>query len=336
MPRDSLDPLTDGADRLAGPLRAATVCTASPGLHRLFFADGLGMEMDGPLHQTDADRAACRARWGIEDGVSWDLYHLARPGVPEAATVRLLALDRATPSVHRSWSPHALGPFSLGFPCDELEALDGHVRRLSFGALNPMSAYRVPRPDGSDYGIQETIFGAPDFVHAVGVSRRDGMPQLGPTDREGRGGPAYTAYVTDDSDALVAFFTGVLGWELRSDREWESTGETGAMQNPEGTVFRFAILYARGARTGHVLVVHFRTLEPAPPAAPPRPPNRGLTMWTFPVHDLDEVRRRAVAAGAPVVWGPGPVADPLWGEGRAMTVLTPDGFTVELYEDAGV
>ena len=329
---DSLAPLTDGADRLAGPLRAATVCTATPELHRLFFCDGLGMTMDGPLALSDGDRDACRQRWGLDAETAWDLFHLHRPDVPEAATIRLLAFDRAAPSVHTSWSPHAVGPLSLGFPTDDLETLDRHLRGLSFGALNPLSAYEVPRADGSTYGIHESIFGAPDFVHAVGISRRDGMAQLGPTDRRGLGGPAYTAYVTDDSDALVAFFTDVLGWELRSDREWESTGETGAMQNPEGTVFRFAIVYARGARTGHVLVVHFRTLDPTPAGVAPRPPHRGLTMWTFGVRDLDAVAERARAAGTRVAWGPAESADPLWGSARAMTLLTPDGFVVELYE----
>ena len=329
---DSLDPLTDGADRLVGPLRAATICTADFDAHRLFFVDGMGMTLDGPVRQSDRDRAACRERWGITDDVSWDHYHLSRPDVPETATIRLLALDRVTPSVHTSWSPHAVGPFSLGFPTADLEPLDARVRKLSFGALNPMSRYEVPRPDGSAYGIHETIFGAPDFLHAVGVSRRDGMEQLGPTDAEGHGGPAYTAYCTDDSDALIAFFEDVLSWELRSDREWESTGETGAMQNPEGTVFRFSILYAKGARTGHVLFVHFRTLTPKPAATPPRPPNRGLTMWTFAARDLDEVAGRARVHGATVVHGPTPASDPLWGDARALTLLTPDGFAVEVYE----
>ena len=331
---DSLAPLTDGTDRLVGPLRAATLCTASPDLHRLFFCDGMGMTMDGPLVLTDDDRQSCRARWGLADDVDWDLYHLHRPDVPEAATIRLLHLHRVTPSIHTSWSPHAIGPFSLGFPTDDLETLDAHLRRLSFGALNPMSRYEVPRPDGSTYGIHESIFGAPDFLHAVGISRRDGMAQLGPTDAHGRGGPAYTAYVTNDSDALIAFFTDVLGWELRSDREWESTGETGAMQNPEGTVFRFSIVYAKGARTGHVLIVHFRTLEPRPAGTPPRLPHRGLAAWTFAVEDVDEVARRAERAGEQILFGPSESRDPFWGSARALTLLTPDGFTVELYESA--
>ena len=329
---DSLAPLTDGSDRLAGPLRAATICTADLDAHRLFFCDGLGMMMDGPLEISDETRDACRERWGIGGEVGWEVYHLSRPDVPEVAVIRLLVLDRVTPSIHTSWSPHAVGPFSLGFPTDDLEALDPHLRGLSFGALNPLSRYEVPRPDGSTYGIHESIFGAPDFLHAVGISRRDGMAQLGPTDARGRGGPAYTAYVTDDSDALIAFFTDVLGWELRSDREWESTGETGAMQNPEGTVFRFSIVYAKGASTGHVLVVHFRTLDPRPAGAAPRPPNRGLTMWTFAARDLDAVAERSRASGAEIVSGPAGSADPLWGTARAMTLRTPDGFTVELYE----
>ncbi len=64
----------------------------------------------------------------------------------------------------------------------------------------------------------------------------------------------------------------------------------------------------------------------------PRPPNRGLVAWTFPVRDLGEVERRAKAAGTPIVAGPIDYRSPTLGRHRALTVLAPNGFLVELVE----
>ena len=57
----------------------------------------------------------------------------------------------------------------------------------------------------------ETIFNGPDFAHAVGIYRGDGMARLGRWMLLPAGGPAYSAQVFDDSDAMLAFLTEVLG-----------------------------------------------------------------------------------------------------------------------------
>jgi catechol 2,3-dioxygenase-like lactoylglutathione lyase family enzyme len=224
---------------------------------------------------------------------------------------------------------------SLGFPTAELVPWDAELRRLGYEGMNPMSEYRVPRPDGSDYGMQETIFKAPDYMHAVTLSRRDGMPQLGPVDsRTGRGGPVYSAQILEESDRVLAFYTEVLGLELRSDREWKSSGSKGALAVPDGTVFRFSILYSQGATFGHLLFVDFRGKGLPPTGVAPRPPNRGLAMWSFPVRDLGEIERRVEEHGITVVGGPVSYESPSLGRHRALTLLAPNGFLVELFEPA--
>jgi catechol 2,3-dioxygenase-like lactoylglutathione lyase family enzyme len=198
----------------------------------------------------------------------------------------------------------------------------------------PLSRYQIPRADGTLYGIHETIFKAPDYVHSVAISRGDGMPQLGPVDpATGRGGPVYSAQIIENSDQVLAFYVSNLGLELRSDRQFKSSGSKGALGVPDGTEFRFAIVYAEGAAFGHLLFLDYQGRLGVPSTGiAPRPLNRGLVMWSFPVRDIDEMAQRLANAGVELVAGPAELTSPSLGLHRAITVLDPSGFMVELFE----
>jgi len=100
------------------------------------------------------------------------------------------------------------------------------------------------------YPYWETIFKGPDFLHCVGIQRGEAVGQLSPVDPNNNyGGPGYSAFVTKDSDAELAFYTDVLDMELRADRVWEAA-EGGALGIPAGVPFRFAIIYAKGYERG--------------------------------------------------------------------------------------
>ncbi|MEO0347374.1 MAG: VOC family protein [Pseudomonadota bacterium] len=338
-PLDSLSPGTSRAEALALPLQTVTLSTASIEQVRLFYVEGMGMTLSGPIAVPDATKQQQRALWEIPDAIDWQEYHLTRPdatisGRP-AMSVRVLALDTPTPTIHASWNSLSLGGFSMGFPNRRQPELDKRIRKLGFGALNALEIYDVPRTDGTTYTIHETIFNAPDFVHAVGIDRL-GMLPLGAVDTEtGLGGPGYSAQVVLDSDKVLAFYLDVLGLELRRDDVWQSAGEDGAMDLPNGTAFRFSIVFAKGyGPGGHLLFVDYTDGEAIANNAPARVPNRGIGMWSFPVTDLAEVARRATDFGARIVHQPVTIEDPLHGLVHAMTVLAPNGFLVELYEAA--
>lgn len=331
---DALAPKTTGEDRPIHPLHTVTLCTADLDGTLRFYRDGLGLTARGPIELDEATRAAQRELWQIPAEIGWDLYILERPAADDTIQVRVLLLDRETPLIHASWDSRELGPFSMGFPTLELIPWDEELRAMGYESMLPLTQYQVPRADETMYGIHETIFKAPDFVHAVGISRRDGMPQLGPVDPEtGRGGPAYSAQMVENSEEVIGFYTDVLGLELRSDRRFKSGGSKGALGVPDGTYFRFAILYAEGARTKQLLFVDYEGDLALPgPGVPPRPPHRGLAMWTFPVRDLDEMLGRLTEAGIEPVAGPVETTSPTLGHHRALTVLAPNGFLVELFQ----
>ena len=321
-------------DALAGPLHTVTVATTSLEESLLFYRDGLGLQVEGPIDLSRKVKARQRALWGIPKTIDWELYFFSRQGVAEAATIRLLVLDTPTPSIHSDWSALALGPFSMGFPNTVQTALDAKMRRLGFGALNELEKYNLPRRDGTEYPMLETIFNGPDFVHAVGIYRGGDMMQLGPVEENsGMGGPAYSALVVEDSDAMIDFLVDVLGLELRSDRMFKSAGSKGALNVPDGTVFRFSIIYSKGATTGHLLLVDYQNQEPVDNGVAPRLPNRGIGMWTFPVSDLQQVLSNAAEAGIKPYAKPVELNTPTTGKSQVATFLAPNGFLIEVFEE---
>ncbi len=330
--RDPLAPRTSAADAATGPLHTATISTSDLAGSLRLYRDGLGMRVRGPLAVTDAVRKVQNTLWGIPPAKRWAMHLLDRPGVDTAVRIRLLAFDAPAPASRATWDPREPGPFTLGFPTTNLPELDAALRRLGFESLAPMEQSQIPRPDGTKYGLLESVFKGPDKVHAVGVSRLDGMPQLGPVDpASGHGGPAYSAQVVVNSDAIVRFYCDVLGLELRSDREWKS-GPASAIGLPAGTPFRLALIYSPGASTGQLLLMDFRDGTAAASEVAPRPPNRGLGIYSFAVRSLDATAAKLRAAGVTVVGGPISYDSPDLGPHRAMTVLAPNGVIVELFE----
>ena len=331
--KDALAPTSSADEALALPLHTVTITTLSLDQSLLFYRDGMGMATEGPLALSDELIAQQRKRWQIPEDITWETYRFYRKQVPEAIQIQLLVLNKPTPSIHQNWRPTALGPFSLGFPNSNTMKLDKKVRDLGFGSLNVLESYPIPRTDGTTYQIDETIFNGPDFVHGVAITRGGNMAQLGPLDESGLGGPAYSAQVIENSEQHLTFYTDVLGLEIRSDREFKSAGDKGAMNLPNGTVFRFAIVYSKGATTGHLLFVDYRNLEPQRPVTMPSVPNLGLGMWSFPVTNIATVMANAKAYGAEIVSQPELVESPFYGIALVATLRAPNGFLIDVFEE---
>lgn len=325
-PADLTEPRGPESD-LTGPLEIITLATTQLEELELFYRQGFGLELEGPLESPPETPVRQRALWGVAEDLPWTEYRLTRPAFIDLPRIRVLRLHRPTEPVLSSWDSLQAGPFAIGFPNLDQAELDRRLRRLGFGAQGPLNSYRIQRPDGSSYGIQETIFNGPDFVKAVGITRLDGMPQLSPIESDsGLGGPAYASMVVEDMDAMLRFFTEVLDLEVRADRK---TTTSGALGVPAGTEYRLAILYAKGTRYGHVLLIQYLNRAAIRPAAAPRLPRRGMVLWSFRSIELDRVLERARAAAVPIR-GPETVVMPGYGQRRVAVLTAPNGFEVEL------
>ncbi len=329
---DPLAPTSSGENALVGPLYMVTLASNDFKYVEYFYSKGMGMTMEGPIPQPASKMQRQRRFWDIPKVINWKTYRLHRPSAPGTIQIRLMLIDKETPTIHQSTDSRELGPFSLGFPNLNQKQLDAEIRSMGFEAMADLQEGKVSRPDGSSYRYLETIFQAPDFVHAVGIERKDGMPQLGPVDEKtSKGGPAYSAQVIENADEFLSFLTEVLDWEVRADRQW-TTSPGSALGLPEGIPFRFSLAYAKGASSGHLLFIDYEDDSAIATDVAPKVPNRGLGMWTFQTRDIQEVKRRAEAHGTKIIYGPVTYDEPILGMSKVMTMLAPNGFLIEIFE----
>jgi catechol 2,3-dioxygenase-like lactoylglutathione lyase family enzyme len=330
---DPLEAKTSPDSALCEQLHTVTLCTNNLDSIRLFYEKGMGMTVRGPLKVFKKVKNKQRKLWDVPDDIDWQLYILSRPAVPKLIQIRVLVLNKKTPFIHESYDSRELGSFSIGFPNAMEEKLDEKLHNMGFKSMAPLQAALLPRPDGSKYRYMESIYQAPDFVHCVGIERGDGMTQLSPEDPVTKlGGPGYSAQViSGESDRNLAFYTDVLGLELRSDRQWK-TGKGSALGIEEGIPFRFSLVYAKGANFGHCLFLDFKEGEPIKLKVAPKVPNRGLGMWTFPTKNIEKVHQNALAKGIKIVQPPTSVKTAEFGKVKVMTMLAPNGFLIEIFE----
>ena len=239
--------------------------------------------------------------------------------------MRVLVTDDLTPAHRASWNRQELGPYGMGFPTLDVYQWDAELLSLGYERATPeVEAFQVAAPDGATYAVNESAFFGPEFLRVIVISRKGGLPQVGVYDEaSGRGGPAYATQIVPDIDAMLAMLTDVLDFEVRSDRVWR--------EYP--IPFRFTLVHARGSTTGHIALVEYAAEDTRPgTGVPPRPPARGMVMWSFPVTDLDAIEARAAAHGHAPLAGPLSYVSPSLGAHRAMTFVAPNGFLIEVFE----
>ncbi len=316
----------------AGPLATITVATTSLAPARLFYEQGLGLTLQGPIDSVGATRGDEAALWGLPAATGWREYLLTRAGVADAARIRLLVLDFPAEPWRSNWDPAVPGPYTIGFPNVDQAALDAKLRALGFGARNPMERTPFTNEDGRSWEILETVHTGPDFVAAVGIARGVGNPPISPVDARGIGGPAYSMMVVADLERMSGFMHEVLGYEIRNRRVQTSSGTAGAMNTPDGTQFELAQMYPPDAKHGFVILIQFRNLGVAEPARPPRLPATGIVMYSFPVAALEPVLERAARAGATGIVPPRLVDSAAHGRVRHASFVAPNGVRFELVE----
>jgi ABC-type lipoprotein export system ATPase subunit/catechol 2,3-dioxygenase-like lactoylglutathione lyase family enzyme len=249
----------------------------------------------------------------------------ARPSLPDAIRVLILVPDADTPVMRRSHDREETGPYALGFAMSDVRAVDPRIVALGFRRTLPaVNEYPLQRRDGTEYPVIEASYEIADNTRLVLMQRGGGMRATGSIDpATGLGGPSYSSLIVEDAAAMERFFTGVLDLERRTSREW-------TVFSPR---FRYVTLHAKGAHTGNLGLVEYELADRKPSTGvAPRPPNRGLAAWSFPVRNLDAVLARAAAQRVTRVAGPMKIDDPRFGEVEIATVLAPNGLLVELFE----
>jgi catechol 2,3-dioxygenase-like lactoylglutathione lyase family enzyme len=328
LPNDPMEPIADAAQALTGPLAGAIVVTRDLAAARRAYVEGLGLTMRGPIAQDPQTMAERRRLWGMPADLGWEVYVMERVSVPDAIRILVLVPDRDTPVIRNTFAREETGPYALGFPMREVDTVDRQMVDLGFKRTLPnINRYELQLRDGTPYPISEASYEVTDNTRLVALSRGGGLPQNGSVEPDsGIGGPAYSSLIVEDVEAMESFFTRVLDYERRSSREWTNFSPR----------FRYLTLHALGARTGNLGLVEYAVADRQPASGvPPRPPNRGLAAWSFPVRSVDAILERARLQGATILAGPLEHDDPRFGVVRVATLLAPNGMLIEIIEQAG-
>jgi catechol 2,3-dioxygenase-like lactoylglutathione lyase family enzyme len=325
LPNDPMEPIAAATGANAGPLSGALIVTRDLDNLRRIYVDGVGLTLEGPLPASRATTDAQRRLWQMPPGMTWQTWRLTRPATPDAIRVLVLVPDVVTPVMRRSYDREETGPYALGFAMRDVRAVDARITALGFRRTLPaVNEYPLKLRDGAEYPVIEASYEIADATRLVLMQRGGGMKPTGSIDAAtGLGGPSYSSLIVEDAAAMQRFFTTVLDYEERTNREW-------TVFSPR---FRYVTLHAKGARTGNLGLVEYAPADRKPSTGvAPRPPNRGLAGWSFPVRSLDEVLKRADAQRVPRVAGPLAIDDPRFGRVRIATVLAPNGLLIELFE----
>ena len=330
---DPLAPKTDPRDAPIGRLTTITVGTRDLVASRRFYGAAMGMRERGPLPVDAKTKSALRKLWAIPAEIDWVTYLYDRPGAERAAQIRLMVLSKETKQIRPEWTGQRAGSLSIGFAIADMTRTVAHVAESGFGTTSGVSPLQLTRPDnGAAYTVEETHFKAPENIYGLGVARSAAMPPIGPIDpATGIGGPSYSGQTLIDSDSVLRFYVDALGMEVRRDMKMKSGGPTGGLALPAGTEFRFVQVYSPGENAGYLVFLDMTT-NSLPNEVASRPPNRGITMWSFPVKDIKIAEARLKRNGATVVAGPMDLDTTEHGRHAALTVLAPNGFLVELFQ----
>lgn len=325
----------DSATRtqLVGGLHTVTLVTADAdaGAVRDFYANfGLRPLSLAPSAAADLDAEA--DLWGVSAEIAASAFVLANPADPVAPRLRVLTVPASAPQVRAEYSVRRDGGASLGFAC---APTPGGAAALEwrFG-LKAASGFAlvVPRPDGrGEYTVEQAYYHAPENVLLPCVTRPADVAPIAPIDAaRGVGGPAYAGITVTNVDQEAAFYQTVLGLEKRRDMELRDPKLLAAAGLPTDATVRFVQVFAPNLATANLTLVDLGASGERNPHT--RPPARGLTLWTFQVRDLLEVRRRLKSAQGVVVAGPVAARSAYFGPYKAMTALTPAGTLLEFVE----
>lgn len=325
LPNDPMEPIASARGALAGPLSGAIVVSRDLDGIRRAYVDGVGLRMRGPFPQPAAQSRLQRKLWGWPDDLPYELYTLERVNLPDAIKVLVIVPARDTPVMRKTWDREEAGPYALGFPLLDVDTVDRRMIGLGLRRTLPaVNHYELQLRDGTPYPITEASYEIPDATRLVLLSRGGGLPQNGSVDAtNGLGGPAYSSLIVEDAAAMEDFFCNVLDFERRTSRDWTIFAPR----------FRYVTLHARGARTGNLGLVEYAPSDRKPGTGiAPRPPNRGIATWSFPVRSLATVLARADKRGVTIQSTPVVIDDPRFGRVRIASVLAPNGLLVEVYE----
>jgi hypothetical protein len=176
--RDITNPSSSVSEAVCGPLQIITLCTNQPDSLQRLLQQGLGMRKRRPVSYTKKEKKQLSGFWHIPGSMPFQISYYDRPGAAGTILLRVLSFQSPIPETRSNYGPEESGPFTIGFPNNQQEKLHEQLSQMGYTTLAPLQVSWLSKPDGSQYKYLETIYKGPEWLHAVGIERGNGMPPL--------------------------------------------------------------------------------------------------------------------------------------------------------------
>ena len=319
-------------DAIVGPLSTITYLTTDEDASYKMLVEGMGMTASDWYIPESIDRPELDIYFGFDDSDNWKVRRFYRDDDGANIQVRLIALEKDTPQIRPAVDGTYLGGLSIGFPLSDSDARETHMSELGFPSVIGVKRLEFSSPAGEKYVSEEVHFTGPENIYVLAVKRPDIFVPVGPLNEEAQiGAPAYSAVCVENCDACIAFYRDILGYEIRRDMTME-VGDNSGLKLRKGSSERFVQAFAPGSNSGYlVLLDHGQDRKRAEGISHFGPPNRGLTMWSFPSANILEVVTRAEQAGVKIRQPLRVSKSPFLPETDTIILEDPNGYPVEIY-----
>jgi len=220
------------------------------------------------------------------------------------------------------------GLFDVAVRAADIDAAYGDLRRRGWEFLSAPVTYEA---DWVSLTVKEVILIGPERMPIALIERLTGDK---PVIRGRFGDMVDSAQFVSDMERSLAFYTGVLGYEVFFDRELRPGLIDEVVALPPGARARMALLVRRGSASPAVELIQCSASSRSL-AAEAGPDRFGIFALGFATADLDGLLARTHAAGYPIVGGPVETVDAAGARVRAAVIRGPDDVLLEFFEAAG-
>lgn len=277
------------------------------------------------LHQRDGPDHGLAHLWDLEPEHIRAQALIGTPGFRQGR-LHLVEFADPQPPVRAGAKPTDLVPKNIDIVCDDIQAQYELLTQAGHRFRSGPARYEAEE-DGDLLEIFELLMFAHDDVN-VAILQLVGRPF--PFTPRGFSGFTSLVHVVPDAEAETRFFQEVLGFPLHFIHKLDGPDIERMIGLPPGGAVEMRMLGSPKQHAGRIEMAKYHGIDGRNRYPLAKPPALGTLHAVLLSPALDEVRRRAQVAGAPITEHG--TVETIYANGPALTLHTPAGLRLDIHE----
>ena len=292
----------DNLDRttLTSSLRVITLCTNQLAGVTKLMSKVFKLQKTGPFSLDTEALLKLKAVWGISEIEEFEYYLFTN--VEDGVKIRVLSINEEIPAIHDSHNHRNVGVQSIVFHSPKWEKI---VTKINEKGHRKVNGFKHITEEKSS-AIHTRILGSAQLFFEL-VSDTQNFIKV--------------EIASDSVDEELKFYGTIFGYQSL---------EYSNLEFNEVSIMYHNVKALATDKT-HIGFIEFEDNYYQEVSEPPRLPYEGVGMLTFETKDIGEVLARCHAHQAKVYQTPRKVIDPCYGEAITMSILSPTGIVIEVY-----